>query len=137
MTERIHYSDLWQGIARAVPERPAVVAGEQTIGWGRLAAEAGAIARHLTAVRGLQPGDAAATLLYNRPEFLAFFWACLAVGVAPVAINYRYTAAEVRALLLDSDSRVFLVPTSFHGIATGATPTARHAQKNARNSGRL
>jgi len=121
VTERIHYSDLWQGIARAVPERPAVVAGEQTIGWGRLAAEAGAIARHLTAVRGLQPGDAAATLLYNRPEFLAFFWACLAVGVAPVAINYRYTAAEVRALLLDSDSRVFLVPTSFHGIATEAS----------------
>lgn len=120
MAERIHYSDLWQGIARAVPDRPAIVAGGESVSWGRFAAEAGALARHLTEVRGLQPGDAAATLLYNRAEFLTFFWACLSVGVAPVALNYRYTPSEVRALLLDSDARVFVVPTSFSAVAAEA-----------------
>ena len=118
--ERIHYSDLWQGIARAVPDRAAIVAGGDTLSWGRFAAEAGALARHLTEVRGLKPGDAAATLLYNRPEFLTFFWACLATGIAPVAINYRYKASEIRALLLDSDSRVFVVPTSSAAVAAEA-----------------
>jgi len=118
-SERIHYSDLWQGIARAAPERPAIVAGDDTLSWGRLAAEAGALARHL-ADRGLTVGDAAATLLYNRPEFLAFMWACFGLGVAPVALNYRYRAAEVRALLLDSDARVFLVPATLGAIAAEA-----------------
>lgn len=118
--DRVHYSDLWQGIAKAVPDRPAIVAGGETVSWGRFATEAGALARYLTEEAGLKPGDAAATLLYNRTEFLTFFWACLSVGVAPVALNYRYTASEVRALLLDSDSRVFVVPTSFAGVAAEA-----------------
>ncbi|MGV3714131.1 AMP-binding protein [Pseudolysinimonas sp.] len=117
--ERIHYSDLWSGIARAVPDRPAVIAGDDRMSWGRLADEAGALARHL-AERGLRAGDAAATLLYNRPEFLTFFWACLSLGVAPVAINYRYRAVEVRALLLDSDARVLVTPTRFGAVAAEA-----------------
>src|SRR5690606_1406731 len=70
--------------------------------------------------RGVGVGDAAALLLYNRPEYLAFFWACLAIGAAPVAINYRYRAAEVRELLEDSDARVLLVPTSLGAIAVEA-----------------
>lgn len=117
--ERIHYSDLWQGIAREVPARPAIVAGDDVTSWGRFADEAGALARHLLE-RGLKPGDAAATLLYNRPEFLVFMWACFGIGVAPVAINYRYKAAEVRALLLDSEAKVFLVPTSYAAVAAEA-----------------
>jgi acyl-CoA synthetase (AMP-forming)/AMP-acid ligase II len=120
MGDRIHYSDLWQGIARAVPDRPAIVSGGATMSWGRFAAEAGALARHLTERSGLKPGDAAATLLYNRPEFLTFMWACFAVGVAPVAINYRYKAPEIRALLLDSDARVFVVPASLAPVAAEA-----------------
>ena len=68
--ERIHYSDLWQGIARAVPERPAIVAGADTMSWGRFAAEAGALSRHL-AKRGLRVGDAAATLLVDPTLTLA------------------------------------------------------------------
>lgn len=119
MSDRIHYSDLWQGIARAVPERPAIVAGDDILSWGRLAAEAGALARHLTD-RGLTTGDAAATMLYNRPEFLTFMWACFSIGVAPVAINYRYKAAEVRALLLDSEAGVFLAPESYGTVAAEA-----------------
>lgn len=117
--ERIHYSDLWHGIARAVPDRPAIIAGDERMSWGRFAQEAGAVARHLRE-RGLKPGDAAATILYNRPEFLTFFWACLAIGVAPVAINYRYRAAEVRALLLDSQSRVLVTPTTLGAVAADA-----------------
>jgi len=115
-----HYSDLWQGIASRVPDRAAIISGDSTTTWGDFAAEAGAIARHLTQERGLGVGDAAATLLYNRPEFLTFFWACLSVGVSPVAINYRYKAAEVRALLVDSDSRVLFTPTSLGAVAAEA-----------------
>ncbi|GGH34871.1 AMP-binding protein [Microbacterium album] len=115
-----HYSDLWQGIARAVPDRPAVITADETLSWGRLHAESAALAQHLSEVSGLRVRDAAATLLYNRPEYLAFTWACLAIGVAPVAINYRYRAHEVRALLQDSDSRVLVVPSSLGAVAAEA-----------------
>jgi acyl-CoA synthetase (AMP-forming)/AMP-acid ligase II len=117
---RIHYSDLWQGIARAEPNRTAIITRDEQMTWGRFAAESGALARYLVEECGLRAGDAAATLLYNRPEYLTFTWACLATGVAPVALNYRYTASEVRALLVDSDSRVLVAPSSFAAIALEA-----------------
>ncbi|MET0828780.1 MAG: AMP-binding protein [Microbacterium sp.] len=116
----VHYSDLWQGIARADPGRPAIITSDGTVSYARFAAEAGALARHLQE-RGLVVGDAAAMLLYNRAEYLTFLWACLSIGVAPVAINYRYRAGEVRALLADCDARVLLVPTSLGAIAREAT----------------
>ena len=116
----VHYSDLWQGIARADPERPAIITSDRTMSYARFAAEAGALARHLQE-RGLAVGDAAAMLMYNRAEYLTFLWACLSIGVAPVAINYRYRAGEVRALLVDCDARVLLVPTSLGHVAREAT----------------
>ncbi|WP_162893285.1 AMP-binding protein [Microbacterium halotolerans] len=118
-TVPIHYSDLWDGIARAVPERLAAATADDEMTWGRFRDEAASLAAHLRS-RGLSTGDAAATLLYNRTEFLVFLWACLAIGVAPVAINYRYRAGEVRDLLVDSSSRVLLIPTSMSALAVEA-----------------
>jgi acyl-CoA synthetase (AMP-forming)/AMP-acid ligase II len=117
---RIHYSDLWQGIAREVPERTAIITRDGDMTWGQFAEASGALARYLVDECGLQTGDAAATLLYNRPEYLTFTWACLATGVAPVALNYRYNASEVRALLIDSDSKVLFAPASFGAVAAEA-----------------
>ena len=53
MTTGPHYSDLWQGIAREVPDRPAIITRDESVTWGRFAAETGALARHLTEVSGL------------------------------------------------------------------------------------
>lgn len=115
-----HYSDLWRGIAKAAPDRPAIVTRDRRLTWAEFARESGAFARHLTEVSGLRPHDAVALLLYNRPEHLTVMWGCLAIGVAPVAINYRYRASEVRALLIDSDARVLVVPTSLGAIGAEA-----------------
>ncbi|MGO2113052.1 MAG: AMP-binding protein, partial [Pseudoclavibacter sp.] len=114
-----HYSDLWQGIALRDPDRRAVVMPDGEVTWGQLRVEAGAIAAHLTRA-GLVRGDAAATLLYNRAEFLTFLWACLSIGVAPVAINYRYRASEVRELLVDSNCRSFVYQASERDLALEA-----------------
>ena len=115
-----HYSDLWQAIALREPDRVAIITRDDRMTWGRFASEAGALARHLDEESGLGFREAAAILLYNRPEYLTFTWACLARGIAPVAINYRYRAQEVRDLLLDSDSQVLLVSTSLGAIAAEA-----------------
>lgn len=114
-----HYSDVWQGIAQADPDRVAVITRDQAMTWGRFALEAGALARHLTE-HGLVAGDAAGMLLYNRTEYLSFLWACLSIGIAPVAINYRYRAGEVRDLIVDSELQVLIVPTSLGELALEA-----------------
>lgn len=120
----IHYSDLWRQIAATDPSRPAIVTHASTMDYGRFGTEAGALADHLRA-RGVGPGDAAALLLYNRAEYLTFFWACLALGAAPVAINYRYRAGEVRALLDDCAAKALIAPTSFGAVAQEAVSAAR------------
>jgi acyl-CoA synthetase (AMP-forming)/AMP-acid ligase II len=114
-----HYSDVWQGIARMDPERTAIITSGAQWSYGRLAAEAGAVAAFLSE-RGLRPRDAVALLLYNLPEYLSVNWGCLAIGVAPVSINYRYRAGEVRALLIDSDSKVLFVPSSLGAVGAEA-----------------
>lgn len=115
----VHYSDLWQGIAKADPERPAVVSASSAMTYGRFAREAAALSRHLRE-HGLRRGDAAAMLLYNRAEYLTWLWACLSIGVAPVALNYRYRAGEIRALLVDCDARALIVPASLLTVAEEA-----------------
>lgn len=119
-----HYSDVWQAVAASLPDRPAIVTCDETISYRRFAKEAGALARHLQQ-SGVRPGDAVAILLYNRPEYLVALFACLATGIAPVPINYRYRAGEVAELLCDSDATVLLFPTSLSEVAAAAVEQAQ------------
>ncbi|WP_159500492.1 AMP-binding protein [Microbacterium sp. 18062] len=116
---RGHYSDVWQAIARAFPERPAVVTPTETMTYARLAEESGALARHLHEA-GLRPGDAVALLLYNRPEYVVALFACFATAIAPVPLNYRYRAPEIQALLADSRARVLVYPASLADVVRDA-----------------
>lgn len=119
-----HYSDVWQAVAGSLPNRPAIVTRDETISYRRFAREAGSLARQLHDL-GLRPGDAVAILLYNRPEYLVALFACLATGIAPVPINYRYRAGEVAELLRDSDAVVLLFPTSLSEVAAAAAEQAQ------------
>jgi len=121
---RAHYADVWQAVARAVPGRVALqtIHGERYT-YERFAREAGALAASL-AEHGVRPGQAVAILLYNRPEFLVTFFACLAAGMIPVPLNYRFRAGEVAALLDDSGAAALIHPTSLARIAADATARA-------------
>ena len=115
-----HYSDVWQAIGAAFPDRPAVISRERTLTYGELVREAGGLAATFTGM-GLRPGDAVAILSYNRPEYIVALLACLSIGVAPVPINFRYRAGEVEALLRDSDARAVIFPASLGELAVAAT----------------
>ncbi|WP_157814043.1 AMP-binding protein [Microbacterium sp. BR1] len=119
-----HYSDLWQAIASADPDRLALktVDGE-TWTYGRFAREAGSLAAWLER-SGVRPGDTVAMLLHNRAEFLITFFACLAAGITPVPLNFRLRPAEVAALLDDSGSSVLIHPASLADVATEAAQLA-------------
>lgn len=114
-----HYSDVWQAIARALPDRPAIVTKDETLSYGRFRDEAASLAQFLTE-SGVAPHDSLAILMYNRPEYLVGFFACFATGIVPVPINYRYRAGEVAELLLDSDVSALMYPSSLAEVVSEA-----------------
>lgn len=121
-----HYSDVWQAVARALPERLAIrtIDGREW-SYSRFAREAGALAAYLTR-HGVERGDRVAMLLYNTPELLVNFFACLATGVTPVPLNYRLRPGEIAALLDDSQSRVLVYPGSLEDVAVAAVAQSDH-----------
>lgn len=119
-----HYSDVWQAVAAAVPDRPAIVSADgECWTYRRFAAEAGAVAAHL-ADRRLGVGDTVALLLHNRPEFLITLFACLASGITPVPLNYRLRPPEIAALLDDSAAAALVYPASLDEVVDAAVPAA-------------
>lgn len=121
---RGHYSDLWQAIARAEPDRIALKSIDgDTWTYERFAREAGSLAAWLDRA-GVRAGETVAMLLHNRPEFLVTFFACLAVGITPVPMNFRLRAAEVAALLDDSGAVVLIHPASLAEVANEAVRLA-------------
>ncbi|MFT4307554.1 MAG: AMP-binding protein, partial [Microbacterium sp.] len=124
---RARYSDLWQAVARAAPDRDALISADgREWTYAGFAAEAGALAATLRA-RGIGAGDRVALLLHNRPEFLIAFFAALAIGAVPVPMNYRFRAAELAELLDDSDAAAIVFATSAAATVAAASAAAARA----------
>jgi fatty-acyl-CoA synthase len=97
------FARVWDGIAEAAPDRPAVICGPVLRTYGELRERAFRLASHLWS-GGARPGSKVAINLVNRPEYLETFWAALAIGAVPVNVNYRYGAQEIEYLLDDADA---------------------------------
>ena len=108
------FADVWTAIAREVPDRPAVICGDRTLTWAEFDDRAARLASHLVAA-GVQPGDRVALDLTNVPEYLETVFAALKLGAAPLNVNYRYVADEVRYVLTNSGARV-LVHAPAHAL---------------------
>jgi fatty-acyl-CoA synthase len=106
------FARVWDGIARAAPERPAVVCGPVTRSYGELRDRAARLASHLWGL-GVRPGGKVAIDLVNRPEYLETFWAALFLGAVPVNVNYRYGAKEIEYLLDDADAKVVVTEAAY------------------------
>jgi len=123
------YTDVFRGIAHADPQRTAIITRDRTLTYGEFTAEAAALATHLEG-EGVRPGDSVAIFSYNRDEFLVAIYGCMAAGLSPVPVNFRYRAAELRQLLDNSRARALIYPRSLSdvvgealtGLAAGAAP---------------
>ncbi|WP_329027556.1 class I adenylate-forming enzyme family protein [Streptomyces sp. NBC_00690] len=72
-------------------------------------AAACALARRFAEEYGLRPGDRAAIVMRNRPEWQIAFWAAQLAGLGAVPLNTWWTAVELEAALDDCAPRVLLV----------------------------
>ncbi len=107
-----NYADLWEGVAAAVPDRPAQIRGERVISWGDFDRRADAVARALLEA-GLGRQSKVAAYLYNAPEYLETYFAAFKAGLAPVNTNYRYVADELLYLFDNADAEAVVFHASF------------------------
>ncbi len=116
------FAATWEGIAGEVPERDAIICGSRRVSWAAFEDRSGRLASHLW-TEGVRPGDKVAIDATNRPEYLEAFFAALRIGAAPVNVNYRYVADEVRYVLENSGARALIHDPEF---ATAAVDAVTH-----------
>jgi fatty-acyl-CoA synthase len=113
------FAAVWSDVAAEVPDRPALICDDRTVSWRSFAERSRRLASHLTAA-GLRTGDAVALDMTNRPEYLETFFAALLLGAAPVNVNYRYVADEVRYVLDNADARAVVHDPAFGPVVREA-----------------
>jgi len=107
-------ADVWEMAADAVPEREALVVGEQRRTYAQLEERANRLAHHLAA-RGIGPGDHVALYLENCAEYVEAMLATWKLRAVPINVNHRYVAGELAYLLDNSDSVAVLTQPSLLG----------------------
>jgi fatty-acyl-CoA synthase len=105
-------ADVWEAIAAAQPDQPALVQGDLEITWAEFDRRADALAAHLLA-RGLTHQSKVAAYLFNGPEYLETYFAAFKAGLAPVNTNYRYGPEEVVYLFDNADAEAVVFHAGF------------------------
>jgi acyl-CoA synthetase (AMP-forming)/AMP-acid ligase II len=121
-------ADLFEGVADAVPDREAVVVGEQRRTYRALDERATKLAHHLIAA-GIRPGEHVGMYLQNGVEYVESLLGCLKARAVPINVNFRYVEEELRYLLDDADVVALVHNRQFvprlHSVRD-ALPALRH-----------
>ncbi len=115
-----NFADIWDLVARKVPDRTAQIQGDRRISWGEFDRRADSVARFLLDA-GVAEQDKVAQYLYNCPEYLESMSASFKAGLVPINTNYRYTDAELVYLWDNAD----VVAVVFHGTFTATIDRIR------------
>ncbi len=96
------FADIFEAIADAVPDAPAITQGDRIVRWGDYDDQAAHLAAGL-AEHGLGVGSKIGMFMYNCPEYLITQYAAFKERVTPVNVNYRYLDDELAYLLDNAD----------------------------------
>ena len=110
--EAWNYANLWEAVAAAIPDRPALIHAERRLSWRDFDGRANALARHLLDA-GLTRQSKVAAYLYNAPEFLETYFAAFKAGLVPFNPNYRYGGDELTYLFENADAEAVVFHSAF------------------------
>lgn len=109
-------ADVWEVVARRVPDAPALLHGDRVIDWRTFDAHADGVAAALLDA-GLGRQDKVAQYLANGPEYLESVFAAWKAALVPVNTNYRYGEDEIVALWDNADVMAVVFHAAFTGLA--------------------
>jgi 3-oxocholest-4-en-26-oate---CoA ligase len=129
MTDRqFNLADLFELVADAVPDRDALVAGNDRRTFKELDERATRFANYLLSL-GLEPGAKVAIYSWNRVEWVEAFLGAFKARMIPINVNYRYVADELRYVLDNADVEAIVFERSFApllGEVGSELPKIRH-----------
>ena len=109
---QFNLADLFESVADSVPERTALVCGEQRRTFAQLDRRANQCANALLA-RGVAAGEVVGLYLMNGAEYIEAMLGCFKLRAIPVNVNYRYVEDELQYLLDDADAVAVIHHRSF------------------------
>ena len=122
---QFNIADVNEAVSAANPDRPAIISPEGTLTYAELTARTRRFANALNgrgggghAGRGGGGGhesgqDHLAIYLHNGPEYIESMMGAFKARVAPLNVNYRYVAEELRYLLDNAQARVVVYHDTF------------------------
>jgi len=114
--------DLVRTQAEANPDRPAVIAGGETVSYRALMGRAWRLAAGLRARHGIGPGDFVAVHLDRSVDFIVSLLAVQRVGAAYVPLDIDYPADLLETIITDSGSKAVI---STEALAERLPPSGR------------
>ncbi|WP_321326241.1 acyl-CoA synthetase [uncultured Parasphingorhabdus sp.] len=105
-------ADIWENIAAAIPDKPAIVDGDKRYSWSEYEERAARVAQILTD-HGLRPGAKLSIYSYNAAEYMETQFGAFKARVTPVNVNYRYLEAELTHVINNSDSEALVFQAQF------------------------
>jgi acyl-CoA synthetase (AMP-forming)/AMP-acid ligase II len=115
-----NFADLWETVARQIPDALAQQQGGRTHTWADFDRRANGVAAALLRPDSREQ-DKVAQYLYNSPEYLESIFAAFKAGFACVNTNYRYAADELVYLWDNADATAVV----FHGSFTDQCDAVR------------
>jgi fatty-acyl-CoA synthase len=112
---QFNLADLFHAVATTVPDRLALVAGDQRRTYGELDARATQCARALVDM-GVKPGDHVGIYAHNRAEWVEAMLGCFAARTVPINVNYRYVEDELRYLFDNADMTTLIYEARFEPL---------------------
>ena len=107
----MHFATVWESIADAIPDAPAITHGDVTRSWAQYDDRAARIASSIDAA-GLGPDSKTALYMYNCNEYLEAEFGTFKTRGVSINVNYRYLDEELRYLLDNSDSEALFFHSS-------------------------
>ncbi len=105
-------ADIWENIAQAIPDKPAIIEGDKRYSWSEYEQRAARLAQVYTD-HGLKPGAKLSIYAYNCAEYMEAQFAAFKSRICPVNVNYRYLEAELTHVINNSDSEALVFHAQF------------------------
>ncbi|MEZ5167485.1 MAG: AMP-binding protein [Acidimicrobiales bacterium] len=105
-------ASLFEALTDAGPDDVCLVAGPVRMTRRELDDRANRLAHHLLAA-GVKPGELVGIHSYNRVEYVEALLGCWKISAAPVNLNYRYVADELRYVWNDASLTAMIAERTF------------------------
>jgi 3-oxocholest-4-en-26-oate---CoA ligase len=97
------FATVWELVADAIPDAPAVVQGQRRVSYREIEDRAARLAGALAAA-GVERGVHVALYLHNCPEYMECLFALSKLRAVPANVNFRYLGDELASLVDNADA---------------------------------